>query len=116
MSRAGAPRGRATAHVLSLDDGELEIHERAWPALARAHLAVRGPIDARTRTWLIDAVRRSLEPGHRVALDLSEVTAIDAGGAQAVRDCGELAARHGAELTVQDPSPAARRALLIGRS
>ena len=89
----------------------LEIYSRAWPALRRAHLTVRGPLCAETCAELLQVVDAALEPGHEVTLDLSEVTTADADGAQAVRDCEALAERRSALVEVQDPSPAARRAL-----
>jgi ABC-type transporter Mla MlaB component len=88
-----------------------ELFTRAWPALARTHLTVRGPLSLATCAELVDAINAALEPGHQITLDLSEVTAIDAGGVQAVRDCEALAERGRAEVIVQDPSPTARRAL-----
>jgi anti-anti-sigma regulatory factor len=88
-----------------------ELFTRAWPALARTHVTVRGPLSLATGAELVDAITAALEPGHQITLDLSEVTAIDAGGAQVVRDCEALAARGRAEVIVQDPSPTARRAL-----
>ena len=89
----------------------VEIFSRAWPALQRAHLTVRGSLSAATRDELVGAVGSALEPGHEITLDLSEVTTADADGAQAVRDCEALAKRQSALVVVQDPSPAARRAL-----
>jgi anti-anti-sigma regulatory factor len=89
----------------------LEIHTRAWRALAWTHLTVRGSLDRRTCTQLLDAVTPTLEPGHRTTLDLFEVAAVDSAGAQAIRDCEVLAGERDAELTVEDPSPAVRRGL-----
>jgi anti-anti-sigma regulatory factor len=92
----------------------IEIYVRAWPALARTFLAVRGSLDFETRVRLLEDTHHALELGHEITLDASEITAIDAAGAQAIRDCIELAARCGTELTVQDPSPAVRHALRHG--
>ncbi|HEX2410512.1 MAG TPA: STAS domain-containing protein [Solirubrobacteraceae bacterium] len=89
----------------------LEIFSRAWPALQRAHLTVRGPLSSATRAELVRVVGLAIEPGHEITLDLSEITTADADGAQAVRDCEALAERRSAVVVVQDPSPAARRAL-----
>ena len=86
----------------------LAIQTRAWPALAWTHLTVRGTLDVRTHSRLLETVEATLEPGYRLTLDLSEVTAIDSGGARAIRDCEALADQRNADLTVEDPSPAVR--------
>ena len=89
----------------------LEIHSRAWPALAWTHLTVHGALYLQTRTQLLDAVVAALEPGHRITLDLSEVTAVDYAGARAIRECEALADEQHADLMVEDPSPAVRHGL-----
>ena len=89
----------------------LEIYTRSWPALARAHLAVRGTLNGATGAQLAEEVDAVLDRDHTVILDLSEVAEIDAAGVQAIKDCERQAVGLGAELFVQDPSPVARLAL-----
>jgi hypothetical protein len=81
----------------------------AWPALARSHLAIRGPVVSRAGTLLFEAVAREVAPGHQITLDLSDITSID--GTQAVLACRDVAERHGAELIAEDPGPIVRHAL-----
>jgi anti-anti-sigma regulatory factor len=87
------------------------VHVRQWTALARAHVAVRGALEASSAAGVVDAVRSTLEPGIEIALDLSEVTALDDAGVDAILACRRLAERAGAELDVQDPSPVVRSRL-----
>lgn len=111
-TRRGRAGGRAwsrpSKHVSSR---ELDVHIRAWPALARSHLAVRGSLEGRAGPLLLEAVGREVTPGHLITLDLSDVTSIDGDGTEAVRACREIAEQHGAELIVEDPSPIVRHAL-----
>lgn len=87
------------------------VHVRQWTALARAHVAVRGALEASSAAGVVDAVRSTLEPGIEIALDLSEVTALDDAGVDAIQTCRRLAERAGAALEIQDPSPAVRSRL-----
>jgi anti-anti-sigma regulatory factor len=89
----------------------LEIRRRTWAALAWTHLTVRGALDARTHAQLVACVEAGLEAGHRITVDLSEVSAIDSIGARAVHRCETLADERRGELSVEDPSPVVRHAL-----
>lgn len=89
----------------------LEIRKRTWSALAWTHLTLRGTLDVRTNAQLIASVEAVLDAGHRITLDLSEVSAIDSAGARAVHRCEVLADERRGELTVEDPSPVVRHAL-----
>lgn len=89
----------------------MEIRTRAWPALAWTHLTVRGTLDVRTRTRLLATVGAAVGARQRITLDLSEVSDVDPAGVRAIRECEALADEQDADLTVEDPSPAVRRAL-----
>jgi CheY-like chemotaxis protein/anti-anti-sigma regulatory factor len=87
------------------------LHVRHWPALARADIAIRGVLDGGAQAALAAAVGDHSRPGSVIVLDLSEVTAIDEEGVQAIDHSRQLAGTAQAQLEIQDPSPAARRAL-----
>ena len=89
----------------------LEIRKRTWAALAWTHLTLRGTLDVRTNAQLLASVEAGLDAGHRITLDLSEVSGIDSVGARAVHRCEALADERRGDLAVEDPSPVVRHAL-----
>jgi ABC-type transporter Mla MlaB component len=92
-------------------DDRAELSVRAWPALARAHVMVRGALGAESRAALLRAVADAMKPDMLIALDLADVTRLDDDGILAILECRERATRGGAALEIQDPSPSAHAAL-----
>jgi two-component system chemotaxis response regulator CheY len=89
----------------------LEVTVRAFPALARARVTLRGALTRRTRERLLEALAGALDAGAQVTLDLSEITSIDGVGARAISAWRRAAATRGVDVVIEDPSPVVRRAL-----
>jgi DNA-binding response OmpR family regulator len=89
----------------------LTLSVRAWPALARADIALRGALRGDATAPVLTAVRAHAQQGNTIVLDLSEIAAVDGQGAAALRECRRLAEACGGELEVHDPSPIVRRTL-----
>jgi CheY-like chemotaxis protein/ABC-type transporter Mla MlaB component len=108
-ARGAAPPGRSSTGRAA--DEPLTWSVRAWPALARVYVTLRGALRGDTAGSLVAAVAEHAWPGNAIILDLSEITAIDEHGVAALQECRRLAETRGADVELQDPSPIARRAL-----
>lgn len=104
---------RELAHERAMrGSGELlRLHVQSWPALARTHVVVCGALLTRAPAQLADTLAEHSRPGATITLDLSDITAMNADGVQALDDCGRVVQARSAALEIHDPSPIARRAL-----
>src|SRR5262245_14518609 len=98
----------SASHDLVIESvGDTELSMRSWPALARAHIAVRGTLDGDGGRLLSRAVVAALQPRMVIALDLADVTQLGEPAIRAILECRRRAQALGAEVVVQDPSPVA---------
>jgi ABC-type transporter Mla MlaB component len=110
-ARSSRSDGDTPAAGTDASDEPLTVYVRAWPELARVHIAAHGALRGAAAGRALAPVAKDVQPGCTVIVDLSDITAIDELGIAALAECHRLADARGAELELHDPSPVARRAL-----
>ena len=76
-------------------------------------LHVRGEVDLTNREAFEATIERGTGPGHDLAIDLSKLTFIDAGGLRILARAATRMERHGRLLRLEQPSRHLRRLLIL---
>jgi anti-anti-sigma factor len=97
--------------IVSHGEPLLRIVPYCWPN-GRIVLRLVGDLDATNAHRLFGfVVDLDLKPGHRIALNLEEVTSLDSVGASVLVACQRVARDHACSLSVTSPSTQASAVL-----